>query len=65
MIACHTWDTLGAAAAGWEAALISGRGRRFGLGPQPHIIGHDLSVVAASLMARYGGSIATPGAVIP
>ena len=21
-IACHTWDTLGAVAAGWEAALI-------------------------------------------
>ncbi len=22
LIACHTWDTLGAVAAGWEAALI-------------------------------------------
>jgi FMN phosphatase YigB (HAD superfamily) len=22
MIACHTWDTLGAVAAGWDAALI-------------------------------------------
>jgi hypothetical protein len=22
MIACHTWDTLGAVAAGWQAALI-------------------------------------------
>lgn len=65
MIACHTWDTLGAAAAGWEAALIVRPGNApLGLGPQPHLIGHDLSVVAASLMARYGGSIATPGAVI-
>jgi 2-haloacid dehalogenase len=31
LIACHTWDTLGAVAAGWEAALIkAGRQRCFG-----------------------------------
>ena len=26
LIACHTWDTLGAAAAGWKAALIKRMG---------------------------------------
>jgi 2-haloacid dehalogenase len=55
MIACHTWDTLGARAAGWEAALLLRPGNApLGLGPQPNIVGHDLGVVAASLMARYG-----------
>ena len=28
LIACHTWDTLGAVAAGWEAALIKRRRQR-------------------------------------
>jgi 2-haloacid dehalogenase len=36
-IACHTWDTLGAVAAGWEAALIRRPGNDvLGVGPQPH-----------------------------
>jgi len=54
LIACHTWDTLGAAAAGWGAALI----RRVGndvlaVGPQPQIVGDDLNDVANQLIARY------------
>ena len=32
LIACHTWDTLGAVAAGWEAALIK---RQRPLGSRP------------------------------
>jgi 2-haloacid dehalogenase len=55
MIACHTWDTLGAAAAGWGAALIVRPGNAtLALGPQPGIVGQDLTVVAESLMASYG-----------
>jgi 2-haloacid dehalogenase len=43
LIACHTWDTLGAVAAGWEAALIKRVGNDvLGVGPQPQIIGDDL-----------------------
>ncbi|WP_229185271.1 HAD family hydrolase [Bradyrhizobium oropedii] len=35
LIACHTWDTLGAVAAGWEAALIKRPGNDLlGVGPQ-------------------------------
>lgn len=54
LIACHTWDTLGAVAAGWEAALI----RRVGndvldVGPQPQIVGNDLDDVADQLIARH------------
>jgi 2-haloacid dehalogenase len=54
LIACHTWDTLGAVAAGWEAALI----RRIGndvlaVGPQPQIVGNDLNDVADQLIARH------------
>ncbi len=58
MIACHTWDTLGAVAAGWDAALIVRPGNApLPLGPQPRIVGQDLSVVAASLIASYGHSL--------
>jgi 2-haloacid dehalogenase len=55
MIACHTWDTLGAVAAGWEAALIKRVGNDvLGVGPQPHIVGNDLNDVADQLIARHG-----------
>ena len=55
LIACHTWDTLGAVAAGWEAALIKRVGNDvLGVGPQPHIVGDDLNDVADQIIARYG-----------
>jgi 2-haloacid dehalogenase len=55
LIACHTWDTIGAAAAGWQTALI----RRVGndvldAAAQPQIVGQDLREVAGQLIARYG-----------
>jgi 2-haloacid dehalogenase len=54
LIACHTWDTLGAVAAGWEAALIRRIGNDvLGVGPQPGIIGDDLNDVADQLIARH------------
>lgn len=54
MIACHTWDTLGAVAAGWKAALIKRPGNDvLDVGPQPHIVGNDLNEVADQLIARY------------
>src|SRR5215472_6723257 len=55
MIACHTWDTLGAVAAGWQAALIKRPGNDvLGVGPQPQVIGNDLNAVADHLISRYG-----------
>ena len=54
LIACHTWDTLGAVAAGWEAALIKRVGNDvLGVGPQPGMVGDDLNDVADQLIARY------------
>src|SRR5215469_9809060 len=54
MVACHTWDTLGAVAAGWEAALIKRVGNDvLGVGPQPHLVGNDLNDVADQLIARH------------
>jgi 2-haloacid dehalogenase len=54
MVACHTWDTLGAVAAGWEAALIRREGNDLlGVGPQPQIVGDDLDEVADQLIARH------------
>jgi len=56
LVACHTWDTLGAVAAGWEAALIKRVGNDvLGVGPQPQIVGNDLNDVANQLIARYEG----------
>jgi 2-haloacid dehalogenase len=55
LIACHTWDTLGAAAAGWDAALIKRTGNDvLAVGPQPIVVGADLTDVAEKLIARYG-----------
>lgn len=54
LIACHTWDTLGAVAAGWEAALIKRVGNDvLGVGPQPQIVGNDLNDVADQLIVRH------------
>jgi 2-haloacid dehalogenase len=54
LIACHTWDTLGAVAAGWEAALIKRAGNDvLGVGPQPQIVGADLDGVADQLIAKH------------
>jgi 2-haloacid dehalogenase len=54
LIACHTWDTLGAVAAGWQAALIRRAGNDvLGVGPQPQIVGDDLNDVADQLIARH------------
>lgn len=53
LIASHTWDTLGAVAAGWGAALIKREGNDLlGVGPQPQIVGRDLDDVADQLIAR-------------
>jgi 2-haloacid dehalogenase len=54
LIACHTWDTLGAVAAGWEAALVKRVGNDIlGVGPQPQIVGSDLNDVADQLIVRH------------
>ena len=56
LVACHTWDTLGAVAAGWEAALVKRVGNDvLGVGPQPQIVGDDLNDVADQLIARHKG----------
>jgi 2-haloacid dehalogenase len=58
MIACHTWDTLGAVAAGWQAALIKRVGNDvLGVGLQPQIVGSDLNDVADQLIARHKGAV--------
>src|ERR1700732_2212162 len=58
LIACHTWDTLGAVAAGWEAGLIRRVGNDvLGVGPQPHFVGDDLNGIADQLIARHQGRI--------
>jgi 2-haloacid dehalogenase len=54
LIACHTWDTLGAVGAGWGAALIQRTGNDvLDVGPQPSIVGSDLDDVADQLIGKY------------
>jgi 2-haloacid dehalogenase len=54
LIASHTWDTLGAVAAGWGAALVKRVGNDvLGVGPQPQIVGDSLNDVANQLIARH------------
>jgi 2-haloacid dehalogenase len=53
MIACHTWDTLGAKAAGWGAALIRRPNNAvLGVGPQPDIVADSLTEIVAHLTGR-------------
>jgi 2-haloacid dehalogenase len=57
LVACHVWDTLGAVAAGWEAALILRSGNApLEVGPQPTFIGKDLDDVADQLIERHLGA---------
>jgi 2-haloacid dehalogenase len=52
LVACHVWDTIGALAAGWKAALILRSGNAtLDVGPQPTYIGRDLDEVADQLIA--------------
>jgi 2-haloacid dehalogenase len=54
LIASHVWDTLGALAAGWQAALILREGNApLDVGPQPTYIGDDLDAIADQLIERY------------
>jgi 2-haloacid dehalogenase len=58
LIASHTWDTLGAVAAGWQAALIKRPWNGvLGVGPQPQIVGPDLNDVADQLIVRRGAEM--------
>ena len=55
MIACHTWDTIGVLAAGWEAGLI----RRVNndvldTAAQPQYVGKDLIEIADQIIIRHG-----------
>jgi 2-haloacid dehalogenase len=59
LIASHVWDTLGAVAAGWQAALILREGNApLDVGPQPDFIGDDLDEVADQLIERYPADVA-------
>lgn len=52
MVAAHTWDTLGAVAAGCEAALLTRPGNALlPVGPQPGIVEKDLVALARRIVA--------------
>ncbi|AJY27111.1 haloacid dehalogenase, type II (plasmid) [Burkholderia thailandensis 34] len=52
LIAAHTWDTLGALAAGWVAALVARPGNApLPVGAQPDIVAPDLAAVADRIIA--------------
>jgi 2-haloacid dehalogenase len=63
LIACHVWDTIGAAAAGWQTGLVLRQGNApLDVGPQPDHIGKDLDAVADQLIERYATADASrPG----
>jgi len=52
LVAAHTWDTLGATAAGWKAALLTRPGNAaLPLGEQPDIVEKDLSALAKRILS--------------
>jgi len=57
LVASHVWDTIGALAVGWQAALILREGNApLDAGPQPDYIGEDLDVIADQLIGRYAAA---------
>ena len=55
MVACHTWDTMGAQAAGWQAGLIKRVNNDvLDTAAQPQYVGRDLGAVADQIIARNG-----------
>jgi 2-haloacid dehalogenase len=58
LVAAHTWDTIGAQAAGYSAALVARAGNAPllvpGL-PQPQVVAPDLPSVARELVALWRG----------
>lgn len=56
LVACHTWDILGASAAGWKTALILRPGNApLRVGGQPLITGNHLGELADLIFERYVG----------
>lgn len=54
LVSCHAFDTLGAAAAGLQTALILRPGNApFALGPQPIIVAADLERFSRTLIERH------------
>jgi 2-haloacid dehalogenase len=54
LMACHSWDTIGAQAAGWEAGLIQRAGNDvLETAAQPDYVGRDLNAVADQIIARH------------
>ena len=54
LIACHTWDTMGAAAAGWSSALLTRTGNApISIGRKPDLVGSNLIEVADALISKY------------
>lgn len=56
LVACHTWDILGASAAGWKTALIRRSGNAvLDVGGQPLIKADNLHEITRLLLARFAG----------
>ena len=54
LIACHTWDIIGASAKGWQTALILRPGNApLGVAGQPDFIGADLEGIATQLVEHF------------
>lgn len=55
LVACHTWDVIGALACGWSAALVTRPGNApLPLGAQPDIVAPDLVEMARQIVAADG-----------
>jgi 2-haloacid dehalogenase len=55
MVACHTWDTIGAQAAGWEAGLVKRINNDvLDTAAQPQYLGKELNDVTNQIIAKHG-----------
>ncbi|GAB4590774.1 haloacid dehalogenase type II [Edwardsiella tarda] len=57
LVACHSWDILGARSAGWQGAMLLRAGNApLGVGPQPQFVAHGVAQLADQLISH----VATP-----
>lgn len=66
LVACHTWDIIGAKSVGWHGAMVLRKGNAIlDVGPQPDVVGENLLLVADKIIESYSDRSANKYAVNP
>lgn len=66
LVACHTWDIIGAKSVGWHGAMVLRKGNAIlNAGPQPDVVGENLLLVADKIIESYSNGDANMPVINP